>query len=747
MREVKQCYEKHKNEVISKIGEIDFTALSGHVCCLCEPDNYSDWDQKWDLIQYPMIPRTWKIKPINDSRKKTILKNLQQSIRKYDGVIVGTDSDMEGYGIYYLLETYLKIQDVFALRFIEHSLADADILKSLLSMTDYHKESIHKRFVESFILRSRSDWLFGMNMTRMMTVKQDSLLTIGRVKAPTIRLVYENSKAIENFQQREFYQLYADYGDFQAGMCDENGKLIDFDELSDLQEIHPPLTGIVKDQKVQDVRTSAPQLYDLSSLQIEAGQMLHMTPEEILEIVQSLYEKHKVISYPRTQCRYVSTEKAKEFPEMLSLMNVFPDLSEYRISAQDIKRVQSNKRVVNDVEVEKEAHDALLPTGKRPDLSKMTDKEIAVCRLIYMRLLAQFLPVKVEEKTKVILQHDDHLFVANGKRIKDLGWRKLYGDLKDRYIPVLKIGDRISAKRFCPVSKKTQPPKRLTQVTLLSAMEHIADYIKDKTLKESLADSKGIGTPATRHTVISDIIKRGYVIDRKGLYITKEGERYMKALEKFEISSPEFAAAMDYDIKRIQRGEIQFQDAWNTMIENLKSICNRIDISEVNKKTIKSRCPNCGELLSETNYYFVCDSCKNKIPRYVCGNQITSDMLESMLNGEELGPFKFKKKNGTTFSAKIKMDEKANLSFVSGFEAICPICGEKMRVNRGGCFCDCGLKVFRKICDVTLSEVQLKQLIRSGETDQISGFKKKNGDVFSAVLKIDPKNRLVKFVS
>ena len=745
MRAVKQCYEKHKKELINKIGEIDFTALSGHVCCLCDPNDYSEWDQKWESIQYPMIPETWRIKPINDKNKKAVLKKLKEEIRKYDGVIVGTDSDMEGYGIYYLLESYLKIQDVPALRFIEHSLADADIYKSLMTMTDYHKESIHKRFVESFILRSRSDWLFGMNMTRMMTVKNESLLTIGRVKAPTIRLVYENSKAIENFKQTEYYQLYADYGEFQAGMCDETGKLLNYEHLSDLKTINPSLTGCVQDVKVQEVRTSAPQLYDLSSLQIEAGQMLHMTPEEILNIVQSLYEKHKVISYPRTQCRYVSAEKAKEFPAMLKLMTVFPELADYHISAKDIYRVMSNKRVVNNTEVEKEAHDALLPTGKRPELSKMTDNEIAVCRLIYMRLLAQFLPPKLEEKTRLILKHDTHLFVANGKKIKDLGWRRLYGELKDYYLPDLNIGDKITAQAFKTVAKKTQPPKRLTQVTLLSAMEHIADYIKDKTLKESLADSKGIGTPATRHTVISDIIKRGYVMDKKGLYITKEGERYMKALENFEISSPEFAAVMDYDIKRIQRGEFPFQNAWETMVKRLNEICKRINIREINSRTINSRCPKCGELMVETSTNFICPSCQNKISRFVCGKILTADMFEDMLNGSRLGPFKFKKKDGTTFIAKIQMDEKAQLSFVSSLDAVCPICGKEMRVNKGGCFCDCGLKVFRKICDVSLTESQLTQLLQSGKTRQISGFKKKNGETFSASLRIDPKNKIVKF--
>lgn len=744
MREVQKCYEKHKQEVIRKVGEIEFTALSGHVCALYEPNDYAGWNEKWGEVSYPMVPDTWGVKPIPDKRKKEILAKIKGNVRKYDGVIVGTDSDVEGYGIYYLMETYLGIQDLFALRFIEHSLADADILKSMFSMTDYHKDKAHIRFVQSFLLRARSDWLFGMNATRMMTLRLGTLMTIGRVKAPTINLVYQNSKEIEEFKVRTYYQLYADYGSFQAVFSNEKGDPVNFDTLEELNAVHPTLEGFVKRAETNVTERLAPQLYDLSSLQIEAGQMLHLTPDEVLETVQSLYEKHKVISYPRTQCRYVSTEKAREFPSMLSKMCVFPELAGVTITEDAISRVMKNKRVVNNAEVEKEAHDALLPTDKTPILSSMTDREIAVCRLIYTRLLAQFMPPLKEKKTKLTISHGNDLFVASGKRIRDLGWRALYGNVRENELPMIEEGASLTAQKFGPVERKTQPPKRLTQATLVSAMEHIANRIEDKTLRDSLAGSKGIGTPATRHAVIFDIIARGYVEDRKGLYITGKGKLYIESLNGIPIISPEFAALIDYEIKKIQRGEENFDTAWERILSNLNGMCSMIEQVEAETETTNSRCPKCGEFLQIDKYAYSC-SCGNKIQRVVAGVEITPDMLEKLINGEILGPFTFKKKDSTKFQARLQFEGDNDLKFVFGTGIACPLCGKELRSNRGGFFCDCGLALYRQVKGKTLTDRQLEDLAVKGYTNILSRFTSKDGKRFAARLVLEEGQKYASF--
>lgn len=253
------------------------------------------------------------------------------------------------------------------------------------------------------------------------------------------KLIYDNSMAIDHFVSRTYYYLTADYGNFKASQIDKHGKYVEYATADEVKKQSVPLNGKVLKKDVKDEYTNAPQLYDLSAIQVEAGRLYKMSPKEVLATIQSLYETHKVISYPRTQCRYVSSEKAKEFPDMLKKLLVFPELKPYveKISVNDIKRVQADKRIVNDKEVEKESHDALLPTDKTPDLSKLSEIERQICLLIYTRLLAQFLPKLRQQKTKLFLQHGDKLFYTTGKMVIDEGWRKLYGSLKNIELPLL----------------------------------------------------------------------------------------------------------------------------------------------------------------------------------------------------------------------------------------------------------------------------------------------------------------------
>lgn len=528
MREVQKCYRNHQKDIINKVGSIDFIALAGHVCGSFFPDDYKnhpEWSGKWDEIDYPIIPQQWGIKALDDKRKKETLKKIKSSVSEYDGIIVGTDSDTEGYGIYYLLEHYLKIEKKKALRFIEHSLTDKEIYEQLLCMRDYHTDPVHKHFTESFLIRMRTDWLFGMNVTRLMTNKCGVLMNTGRVKAATTKLIYDNSMAIDQFVSRTYYYLTADYGNFKASQIDKHGKYVEYATADEVKKQSVPLNGKVLKKDVKDEYTNAPQLYDLSAIQVEAGRLYKMSPKEVLATIQSLYETHKVISYPRTQCRYVSSEKAKEFPDMLKKLMVFPELKPYveKISVNDIKRVQADKRIVNDKEVEKESHDALLPTDKTPDLSKLSEIERQICLLIYTRLLAQFLPKLRQQKTKLFLQHGDKLFYTTGKMVIDEGWRKLYGSLKNIELPLLTEGQSVTAKEIVPDAKKTTPPKRYTDASIVDAMTNIANQIKDDALRKSLSESKGIGTSATRAQIIDEIIKAGYVdVKKKQLYITEK---------------------------------------------------------------------------------------------------------------------------------------------------------------------------------------------------------------------------------
>lgn len=750
MREVQKCYKNHQKDIINKVGSIDFIALAGHVCGSFFPDDYKnhpEWSGKWDEIDYPIIPQQWGIKVLDDKRKKETLKKIKSSVSEYDGIIVGTDSDTEGYGIYYLLEHYLKIEKKKALRFIEHSLTDKEIYEQLLCMRDYHTDPVHKHFTESFLIRMRTDWLFGMNVTRLMTNKCGVLMNTGRVKAATTKLIYDNSMAIDQFVSRTYYYLTADYGNFKASQIDKHGKYVEYATADEVKKQSVPLNGKVLKKDVKDEYTNAPQLYDLSAIQVEAGRLYKMSPKEVLATIQSLYETHKVISYPRTQCRYVSSEKAKEFPDMLKKLLVFPELKPYveKISVNDIKRVQADKRIVNDKEVEKESHDALLPTDKTPDLSKLSEIERQICLLIYTRLLAQFLPKLRQQKTKLFLQHGDKLFYTTGKMVIDEGWRKLYGSLKNIELPLLTEGQPVTAKGIVPDAKKTTPPKRYTDASIVDAMTNIANQIKDDALRKSLSESKGIGTSATRAQIIDEIIKAGYVdVKKKQLYITEKGKHLIESFPGIDLFKPEFSAVMDYDMKLIQRGEKDYDTVYADTLNKLRKTCEQIEQTKVSGPVSKYKCPRCHSYMKEVSWGYVCDACDIKVPFSIGGHKFTESEMNILFEGEKTKPITLKKKDGNTFAASLILTAEQGVQFDFSSGVLCPYCKNDMRHNKGGYFCDCGFKVFQTICGKSLTDGQMKRLIAKGSLPEMDGFESKAGKKFSAGLEI--KEKKVNFV-
>lgn len=750
MREVQKCYKNHQKDIINKVGSIDFIALAGHVCGSFFPDDYKnhpEWSGKWDEIDYPIIPQQWGIKVLDDKRKKETLKKIKSSVSEYDGIIVGTDSDTEGYGIYYLLEHYLKIEKKKALRFIEHSLTDKEIYEQLLCMRDYHTDPVHKHFTESFLIRMRTDWLFGMNVTRLMTNKCGVLMNTGRVKAATTKLIYDNSMAIDQFVSRTYYYLTADYGNFKASQIDKHGKYVEYATADEVKKQSVPLNGKVLKKDVKDEYTNAPQLYDLSAIQVEAGRLYKMSPKEVLATIQSLYETHKVISYPRTQCRYVSSEKAKEFPDMLKKLLVFPELKPYveKISVNDIKRVQADKRIVNDKEVEKESHDALLPTDKTPDLSKLSEIERQICLLIYTRLLAQFLPKLRQQKTKLFLQHGDKLFYTTGKMVIDEGWRKLYGSLKNIELPLLTEGQPVTAKGIVPDAKKTTPPKRYTDASIVDAMTNIANQIKDDALRKSLSESKGIGTSATMAQIIDEIIKAGYVdVKKKQLYITEKGKHLIESFPGIDLFKPEFSAVMDYDMKLIQRGEKDYDTVYADTLNKLRKTCEQIEQTKVSGPVSKYKCPRCHSYMKEVSWGYVCDACDIKVPFSIGGHKFTESEMNILFEGEKTKPITLKKKDGNTFSASLILTAEQGVQFDFSSGVLCPYCKNDMRHNKGGYFCDCGFKVFQTICGKSLTDGQMKRLIAKGSLPEMDGFESKAGKKFSAGLEI--KEKKVNFV-
>lgn len=687
MRDVQSVYNKNQSLIMQQVGIIDFTALAGHVCQLVPPNGYDAWKGRWEELELPMIPKQFKIQVIPGKEK--MVNNLKKQITKehYDGFIVGTDADIEGNGIYYLLQAYLNLKKENTLRFFEHSLTENEILKSLLSMTGFWTTPQHVHMTEAFLIRSHMDWLIGMNFTVGFTIRSKNIMRVGRVKTPTLKLIYDNCESIDHFVPKKDYEIKVTYQDSFSGILlseDLKSNQKFETELEAKQFIQENLADCATVESIEQKKeTLVPSpLYKLSDLQTEAGNLYGFSPAYVLELVQSLYETHKIVSYPRTDCRYISTEKAMEFSKLLQSMKCFPELESFvsSITEKQIKKVQSNQRIVNDKEVQKSSHDALLPTGKKPNISNLNEDEKRICLLIYKRLLAFFLPPLLQEKATVITKNNEFYFLSRGKKILDRGFTLLYPEQKVEENP---LPDHLKKEMVCQVGefvteeKTTKPPQRFSQATLVNAMENISRYLSNQEKKKIMKEAKGIGTPATRSEIISSLLKSGYMQEegkgkKKHLYITKKGKEYIQSAKEFSIADPVLTADWEEKLKKLRQGELEYSLLEKEMLDFVVSATKEIvggNYSPVKQKTYT--CPFCKKgQIRKFDWGWGCSryktGCSFSLGKVISGIELSEEEVESLIQTGSTKPLSMVSKTGKKFTAKLILKKKKiEFEFVS----------------------------------------------------------------------------------
>lgn len=631
MRELKSVYEKHKNE-INYI--VDFTALAGHVCMYGKPNDYEQWNKKWaELETYlPMVPEKWIINVMPD--KKEMFSSIKKKIQEnnYDGIICATDADREGNLIFYLLEAKLN-KKLKTYRFWVNDLTEKAILKSFNSMVDLHKDKFQQDLTYASILRSRFDWLVGMNISVSATLKSGMLMKIGRVKTPTLKLVYDNSKAIDEFVPKTTYGVVCDYKEgFSGVLIDDKGE-VSFEKKDESDNLISKLKdkATIKSIEKKTVKTNAPALFKLSDLQVYANKAYGYSAEKTLELVQSLYEK-KLVSYPRCDCRVISTETTKEFPQMLKAVSTFPKFEKVAnsVSKETFALVAKTKKYVDDAEVNKSSHTALVPTGVVPDLSSLSENEKTILESIFVRFLSIFLPPLEEEKTILLADNNGYTFKSNGKVVLKKGYTELLNKkIEDNILPAgLKEGQILNVSELKSNEKTSTPPSRLTQGDLISLMENINRLIDDEELKEIMKEAKGIGTPSSRGSIISSLIKDGYIDVKKSkkteqLYISEKGKQYIENLVGFEVVSPELTAEWEGKLKEVEHGEMNSKEFSDEMLAFINSTIKKINETHMNRvvnnkasesRTVVGKCPRCGCDITETDKSFGCSGWKNDPP-------------------------------------------------------------------------------------------------------------------------------------
>lgn len=585
----------------------------GHLVENAMPEDYSIEYKKWNLETLPIIPEEWKTKL--SSKTKDQFRVIKELANRDDveELICGTDAGREGELIFRLVYNQIGSNKPIKRLWIS-SMTRESIEKGFCKLKDGREfESLYK----SAFCRSKADWLVGLNATRLYTGLYNKMLNVGRVQTPTINLIVKRDEEIKNFEPKQYFVVKADTGLFIAAKK--------FDGITEAYSIVNKCNGkdaIIKNVIKEEKNIKPSGLLDLTSLQREANKLLGFSAQQTLDLAQCLYEK-KIITYPRTDSKFLTEDMKNETKDLIiNLVNsnlLGENLREkYEIEAIKLESIINDKKVSD--------HHAIIPTNEvlKHDLS-LTDSEEKILYLVAYKLLESvYKPIK-QTNIKIDLGIEDEIFEFAGKQILDNGFKLIEKLMKEKlgieieedknsFEGEVNVGQRFENVELSSEAKKTQPPKYYTEDTLLSAMENVGRLVDDKELKESL--SKGLGTPATRAGIIEQIIKKGFVKrDGKKLISTIEGKELMKILPE-DIKSPELTAKWEYELERINNGELsegefleEIKVYINSLINNAKGNLNK-EFVKSKEREIIGKCPRCNKNVYEGKLNFYCEGGK-----------------------------------------------------------------------------------------------------------------------------------------
>jgi len=637
----------------------------GHLITLFEPNDYDPSFKKWNYNALPIIPLEIKIKPYSKTLKQlNVIKSLCDR-EDVDSLICATDSGREGELIFRYIYSYIECEKPFERLWIS-SMTDEAIKTGFEKLVD-GKE--YNRLYLAAKCRSESDWLVGINATRAYTTLNNTLLSVGRVQTPTLALIVNRHIEINDFKPKDYFEITVDYAKGFSGTWFK--KLMSetkIDTKEKAQEIVNKVTGregIVSKVEKANKSEKAPLLYDLTELQRDGNRIYGYTATQVLEYAQDLYEKRKLITYPRTDSRYISDDMKKTVYDTMYTINVPPYnraihalLKDGKLNLKFSNRIINNKKITD--------HHAIIPSKKNPSNSRMTDEEKNIYQLIVKRFIAVFYPDFKFNTTKLIVVVEGENFVSKGKIIKDLGWKKLYqkaSEKDDQLLPDMKKNDTVAIKEAKYTAKKTSPPKAYTEATLLSAMENAGRFVEEEELKEQLKDG-GFGTPATRAGIIERLISVKYIFRKgKSIHPTDKGIKLIQIVPE-RLKSPEMTGRWEGGLTRISRDDLpveQFMTSIykfvNYIVKSAAKTKNMVEFEQENrgKSTYKikgkvyGKCPICGEgqiTVNSKAYYcskFV-EGCKftlwkNALDPY---SVLTEELVERLLASEKIEDYRFK---------------------------------------------------------------------------------------------------------
>ena len=588
----------------------------GHLVTLADPEAYDKKYVKWEMETLPMMPDKMKLVVIPQTGKQFRAVKALLFRKDVGSVVIATDAGREGELVARWILEITGCQKPIKRLWIS-SVTDKAIREGFEHLRDGRE---YDNLYRAAAARAEADWLVGINATRALTCKYNAQLSCGRVQTPTLAMIARREQEIKEFVPKEYFGLTLKAAGIRWSWQDKkSGSYRTFDKER-TEKLKKELEGkaltVISVEKVSK-KQNAPGLYDLTELQRDASRRFGYSAKETLNIMQRLYENHKVLTYPRTDSRYIGKDVAETLKERLKACAVGP----YRKLAGTLamKPLHTNASFVDDKKVSD--HHAIIPTEQFVDLSHMTNEERKIYDLVVRRFLAVLMPSFTYDETTMKAEAGEGIFTARGKIVQSQGWKEAYETEvfsgededetaeelpKEQKLPELKKGEKLKIEKTELTAGKTKPPARFNEATLLSAMENPVKYMesRDKTYIRTLGETGGLGTVATRADIIDKLFK-SFLMEKKGkdIYITSKA-RQLLGLVPEDLKKPELTASWELKLGKIARGELK-QEAFLSSIrgytEELISEIKTADGTFRHENITGKKCPRCGKFLLAVN--------------------------------------------------------------------------------------------------------------------------------------------------
>lgn len=740
----------------------------GHLLELAVPEKYDVKRGKWTFAHLPTLPPTFDLKPIKKTEDR--LKLLKRLLKRSDiGTVVNAcDAGREGELIFRYIIQASKCKKTIKRLWLQ-SMTPAAIREAFENL---RTDEEMKNLADAARSRSEADWLVGINGTRAMTAFNSKdggffLTTVGRVQTPTLAIVVEREEKINTFVSQKYWevhtQIQAQNGQYEAIWFDPSFK-------KNEDRPHERAERIWQEQKAQQLcqkintkqgtvqdsakRTTqlSPLLFDLTSLQREANNRFGFSAKTTLALAQSLYEKHKVLTYPRTDAKALPEDY---IPTVQNTLKVIAEMPRYASHANEVlshRWVKPSKRVFDNSKISD--HFAIIPTLQAP--KKLTEAEEKIYDLVVKRFLAVFYPAAEYDVTTRITTVEKETLKTEGKVLVKAGWLAVYGrDAESaETLPVVAKNEKVLVAQASVEEKATKAPPRYTEATLLSAMEGAGKLVEEDELREAMA-GKGLGTPATRAAIIEGLLLQNY-LRREGrdlapTYKARQLFALLKGLGVSELSEPELTGEWEYKLAQIEQGKLDrdtFMKEIRDMTVDIVEAAKRYEGNTVpieNPAHLKNPCPKCGGEIVENYRRFACTKCDFSLPKHPGGRTFEVPEVEALLKDREIGPLDgFISKMGRPFASKLRLTDDFKLEFDFGNEekekdepidtsvlsvvGQCPKCGSKVFDSPKGYICEktlekgCDFRIGKTILQQPISAEEVKKILTEGKSSELNGF-------------------------